>query len=407
MPGFDRSKLKATSMAVLEAQEKEQEVKRPTSGGNFDRNYLTVENGDNKFRIFPAHPDGGGQSFAEAKCVSFLSVRTAVKDDKGQPTGEYEIKRRPVFNAKVHGNLPKDLVEEYLRVAKKIAIPEFTEDAEEQKKIWNKIVGMEGVKPIDTWAVYAAKIEGETWNLGLLELKKSMKSQLTERALEFTSGDVQSPDPYSDPDDGVCIIINKSGQKLDTEYKVSLETRKAGKFNTEYVPTPIPDEVLEQWAKLKPLHETYVDVFTRKDFELQLDGLQRFDQELAKQKYPIRVFERPEFLAVVDELLELVPEPTEQGEEGEEEAKPTPKKVAPKLSNGAAKVKAATNHSKQVDQEDPAPTRRPVAKKIVEVEPQDEVDDEPIGEVEEEVQVPQQESIADRIKRIKEKAGIK
>lgn len=393
MPGFDRSKLRATSMAVLEAQEKEQETKRPTSGGNFDRNYLTVENGDNKFRIFPAHPEGGGQSFAEAKCVSFLSVRTAVRDDKGQPTGEYEIKRRPVFNAKVHGNLPKDLVEEYLRVAKKIAIPEFTEDAEEQKKIWNKIVGMEGVKPIDTWAVYAAKIEGETWSLGLLELKKSMKSQLTERALEFTSGDVQSPDPFSDPDDGVCIIINKSGQKLDTEYRVSLETRKSGKFNTEYVPTPISDEMLEQWAKLKPLHEIYVDVFTRRDFELQLDGLQRFDQELAKQKYPIRVFERPEFLAAVDELLELVPEPVE--EEDEQEVKQSaPKKVTPKLSNGAAQVKAAaTNRPKQVIQE---------SKKPVEPEPTD----EPI-EAEEEVQVPQQESIADRIRRIKEKAGLK
>ena len=149
-------------------------------------------------------------------------------------------------------------------------------------------------------------------------------------------------------------------------------------------------------------------MFTRKDFELQLDGLQRFDNELAKQKYPIRVFERPEFLAAVDELLELVPEPGEQEEKVEEEV-PAPKKVTPKvpskpkLSNGAAQVKSAVDKATrkrevEVEQEDPAPIRRLAAKVVEEELPQ---------EIEEEVQVPQQESIADRIRHIKEKAGLK
>lgn len=394
MPGFDRSKIKATSMAILGNQEKEQETKRP-SQGNFDRNYLTISPGDNKFRIFPAHPDGGGKSFTEPKCVSFLSVKTPVRGEDKKPTGEFEIKRRPVFNSKVHGNLPNDLVETYLEVAKKIAIPDFTDDDETRKKIWGKITGRDGMKPQDTWVVYAAKIEDDgSWTFGLLDLKKSIKAQLTERALEFTSGDVQSPDPYSDPDDGICIVINKSGKDLDTEYKVSLETKKVGKFNTEYVPTPIPDDMLEQWVKCKSLYELYVNVFTKKDFELQLDGLQRFDQELAKLKWPIRVLERPEFLQVVDQLVDLVREPDqEEEEEGAQEDStppPAPKKVGVKSAPIAPTPK-------------PAPKPKPV---VVQKQEEEEEEEEQIGH-EEEVSVPQTESIEERIKRIRQKAGMK
>lgn len=319
MSGFDRSKLKATALSTVKQQEKDQQTKRPSSGDGFDRSYHKIDNGDNIFRIFPFHPDGGGSSFAEAKCVSFLSVNTQKRDQQGKPIeGEFEVKRRPIFNSKVHGNLEKDLVETYLDVAKKIAIPNFVDgDREEFDRIWKKITGMDGIKPQDTWVVYAAKLESGKWNLGILELKKTIKNQLTDLAAAF-SDDVQSPDPFTDPDDGIAIIINRSGEGLKTEYKVTLQSEKIkdkGRITESYIPTPLTDQQLEEWSKLDSLHKTYVNVFKRSDLEAQIDGLQRFDQELAaKHKAAIAVLQYDEILNVIDELSNVVPEEAEKEE---------------------------------------------------------------------------------------------
>ena len=95
MPKFDRSEFKATSLKSL-------------VGENTRAGYLNVNEGENKFRIFPAFP--GEKTFIYEKSTSFLP--RIVKDES---SGEEEIKRKPVFNAKVHSNSSRDLVEEYIK----------------------------------------------------------------------------------------------------------------------------------------------------------------------------------------------------------------------------------------------------------------------------------------------------
>lgn len=397
MPGFDRSKFKPTPMAELKKQDSEHETKRPSGGG--DRvGYLAVKPGDNKFRFFPCHPEGGGKTYSEAKCVTFLSVERQAYDDNNKPIeGKKEFKRTPIFNSKVHGDLPIDLVEEYLKVAKNKAIPAYTDDQKHRDRIWAHLTGMNGVKPGDSWVVYASKFEGGAWSpVGILELKKSIKTQLQDLAIEFVGNDPVSPDPFTDPDQGIAVIINKTGEGLKTEYKVSLEKRRNG-MNMEFIPTPLTDEQLEAFSKLEPLYKTYVKSFKRSDLESQIEGLMNFEQELASKELKdkegtlfranIGVFQYDEFQTAMDQLLDLVPESATEPDavsdeaegEGEEEmageheeeikepvklAKPVaaPKKIA-------TPVAATPAPKKEVEVAAPAPSSAAVsaAQKMAEI----------------------------------------
>lgn len=334
MAGFDRSKLRATTGSALQTQQKDHETKRPPAG--YDRVNLEIKPGSNKFRIFPFHPDSGIDTYSVPKTVSFLTVTKPKRDENGRLVeGETEVKKSPVFNSKVHGNLPKDLVEEYMTIAKTIAIPAFTDDAKTQAKIWNYVTyagkGSKAIKPSDVWVVYAMKEEGKeadgtsVWGkIGQLELKRTITTQMTEQAVAF-SGDVQTPDIYTDPDDGICVIITKTGVDKDTEYKASLDTiatKQGNKLISESVPTPLTNEQLEAWFKLKPLAALFVNSFKQSDFRLQIEGLQNFDRFLASQGYPINVTEMDEFVSVVDELAGLLPEDHPHEEEVKEEEVP-------------------------------------------------------------------------------------
>ncbi len=406
MSGFDRSKIKATSVGQMKSQEREHETKRPSNSG-FDSNYLKIEDGVNKFRIFPFHPEGGGSSYAEAKCVTFLSVNTEKRDDKGKGTGEFEIKRRPVFNAKVHGNYPKDLVEEYMDYAKTVTIPNYVDkDADQFKLIWGKFTNFEsGIKPSDTWVVYAVKEEGKDsegnsiWGkLGLLELKKSIKDQLTELALQLAENEM-SPDPYSDVDSGVPIIITKTGKKLDTSYKATLDqitVRDGNKMYTEYAAAPLTDGQLEEWAKVDSLHKKYVNVYKHSDLDMQLEGITRFDEELAKKhKYPLNTLADDAFLDIVEQIFKMVPEDKEENTKGsvqemEEVKKPVATQRPKTISKPAQSV---------------VTPKRFVGTPVAIVEQNQE--EEPIEVNQLEPQAAPVISVSDRMAAFKKKAGIK
>lgn len=323
MAGFDRSKLKATTAAALQSKQQEQEAKRPSSGGS--AGYHEIKAGDNKFRLFPFHPDSGIDTYAVPVTVSYLSVTKPKRDDNGRVVeGVTEVKRSRVFNGKVHGNLPKDLVEEYMTVAKKVAISAFVEGRSDAKAIADKIWAImtsyaspQSIKPSDCWTVYAVKEEGRDkdgnsiWSSPkFLDLKKTVCEQLTQKAIEF-SGDTMSPDIYTDADEGVCVIINKSGEKKETKYTVSLDTVKTKQGNqlvSMSVPTPLTDAQIDAWLKLASLAKTFVGTYRAKELQYQIEGLQNFDAYLATQGYPINVFSYEEFVSSVNEIIDLVPD---------------------------------------------------------------------------------------------------
>ncbi len=381
MPGFDRSKLKATSGSVIQKQEKD--FQRGKGGLDF----LSIETGENVVRVFPYHPDGGGESFAEAKSVSFLEVEVPKRDaEKKIVEGQFELKRKPIFNMKVHGNeeqraLKLDLVEAYMQFAKDRAIPDRVGDNKEEfAKLWSKITGNaltkeQGIKPQDSWVVYAKLAAGKdaegnwSWGkIGLLDLKKSVKDAMTERAAEY-----EEPDPFTDPDTGIAVIITKAKESSTPAgwYKVKMDKQKVksdkGPAMEQYVYSPLTDAEIDAWAEMKPLHELYVNSFKYKDFKYQMEGLKRFDEKLGNL-----VFSYDEFLDTVELISSVVPEEEEKPEEEgqQEQAQPEPKKEEIKKITPAARVTPPAKTTPVVPKTAPKVVEAPKKEEVeVKVEP--------------------------------------
>lgn len=384
MPGFDRSKYKAASLANIKSQEAKQALVRPQNGYNTDAH--EVKDGDNWFRIMPFHPDETVPqeelSPFVAKCVSFLKVKQPKRDEnKKVIEGEFEVKQKPIFNAKVHGGYPFDLVEEYMDFAKKVAIPNFVEeDKSKEKIIWNKIAGFDqvkkegGLKPIDTWECYALDRSGK---LATLSIKKTVKEQLSELAASVNK-DPNSPDPFTDPEDGIAIIITKSGTGINTKYTVQLDKQKVDKFNFSLVPTPLTDDQLAAFDKQKSLRERFVNSYKHKDLEYQLEGLERFDKKLAEEGYPINVFAYDEFLNKVEEMFSLVPEDTAKESEAETNGEP---EEQPKVATKPTVIKKPVQQvSQPVVKKGPGRPSKPVIQQVADEQAEDGHGEEQIEE---------------------------
>lgn len=384
MPGFDRSKYKAASLANIKSQESKQALVRPQNGFNSDAH--EIKDGDNWFRVMPFHPDENvpqeDLSPFVAKCVTFLKVKQPKRgEDKKVIEGEFEVKQKPIFNAKVHGGYPFDLVEEYMDFAKKVAIPNFTEGNKDKEKIiWNKISGFDkvkkegGLKPIDTWECYALDRSGK---LATLSIKKTVKEQMSELAASLST-DPNSPDPFTDPEDGIAIIINKSGEGINTKYVTRLDRKIVDKFNQPLTPTPLTDEQMMAFDKQKSLRERFVNSYKRKDLDYQLEGLERFDKKLAEEGYAINVFAYDEFLNKVEEMFSLVPEDTGKENEAEPEEQEQPK-VATKLQQI---VKKPIQQVQSIE----TPKRGRPAKPVIQQQVEEQEEDE--EQAEEEVTAP-------------------
>lgn len=359
MAGFDRSKFKPTAKETIEKQEK-------GFSRGFDRSILKIETGENVVRAMPYHPDGGGESFAEAKSVVFLDISVPKKDENGNKIeDQFETKARPIFNAKVHGGYPFDIVEEFRDFAKKRAIPEYAGgDQGKVNKLLNKIDGNaqtkdRGIKYQDAWVIYACKAEGKdaegNWNwgdIGQLDLKKSIKDLMTEKAAEL-----DNPDPYSDPDEGIAFIVSKAkdAKKPSDWYKLKLDTKVLpGQKYPVPVSSPITDGQLEALSKLKSLNQLFVNSFKHSDLEKQLEGLKNFEESLQKEFPGFSVFQYDEFLSLVEKMYELVPEDSTSLEEdviiedSQEESKPEPPKSATKIERPAPTSKPSVPIKQEV-----------------------------------------------------------
>jgi hypothetical protein len=356
MGGFDRSKFGATSVKTLKKQEEAHAELRPSNqNGSGRADYHKLDNGKNTFRILPFHPDGDGDSFAEAKTVSFLEVTVPKRDDAGRVVdGEEELKRYPIFNARVHGVdingecLGIDLVETYLGLLKGQLEEEYEDDKEGFKKQWAKATGFkskDSLKPQDSWMMYALKWivdasdeEGGHWKFGMLEVKSSIRTQLNEIAAELEdAGDVLEMDPFSDPDSGFAIEIVKDDKAEPSKYyKVnfkSIKKKTAKGFSTEMMPVKLSDAQLTELSDKKSLNEMLRNQYTESTFLQQVEGLTSFDS-----KYKFGVTELEDWEVAVAFLEESVLPDPKEGEKEEEEEEEAPKpKAKPKMK---AKIKA-------------------------------------------------------------------
>jgi hypothetical protein len=355
---IDRSKFKAAPMSAMKKLDGELGQRRGYS--NFQKvGYHTIDAGENKFRIYPPHPDSPDGVFWYPKSSAFLSLETDLYDEKGEKTGQKEIKRRPVFTSDIHGPKElagKDLIKMYIDYSKKKFEQLF--ETEDEKKTAMALFSdwKAGITPKLTWIMYADKYDAKGQKtLALLEIGNMIKKKMNELASEMDSGDSPvSVDPFTDPEDGIAIVVTKLGEKLSTEYKVELESKRSGKLNLTFVPTPLSDADLEKFIGFEPLHKRYKNSFRRRDFELQKEGLMRFDAE-----NEFFFFEDSEWIDQVEKLQELIysaiPEEKNDDEsssavqQNHEEEKP---KKAPNISKSIKHVQREEDSENEVDEDE-------------------------------------------------------
>lgn len=323
---IDRSKYRSTTTAALVDSDKETDKKMGKSD-NGRADFLTIDNGKNVFRIYPPHMNGGGVLFAEPKVVTFLPVYVEEKDDRGKMVKV--LKQKNVFNGKVHGKLTKDLVDEYINFVKKLASDRnLTGDA--YKEFLAPLYGVyskdsakrkQGITYRNTWTLYADKYEGDKVTFGRLEIGKSVKERLNKIAASTeSSDDPAGVDPFTNPDDGRAIVItyNKDADKPQDYYTTELDNSTTKSQGMVLVKTyPLTDEQLEHLETFPSLVKLFHNVFTRRDFELQLDGLKNFDE--ANENY--QVFSHDEWFNIIDSIDEQLPASEEEEEELEVDEK--------------------------------------------------------------------------------------
>ena len=325
-----RSQLKATSIKRLQKQIDEDNA---MVGAQNSTEYLNLEDGKTvKIRIFPGHP--GVQDFYVAKKCYWLSF---VGDDG-------ETHRGTVLDSKVHGKTKFDVVEEYVKWAKK----KIGNDADKLEALVGNGPKSNSLNPQYSWLCYADKINGDDQlRAKIWEFKKMVRDAMNKLAFSEDEDEVIEVDPFTDPDEGLPIMVtyrkNPNKKKGENFYEVSFPKKVSAR--------PLTDEEIEYFMTLKPLNEI-LSKYGMKDFERALEGLQNFDEE-----NEIGLFDDEDWIEHLEEIKAQY-----DSDDSEEDSAPK-KKTAVKKA-----VKKA--YAKSEDEEE-------------EEEEKDEVDDEEEDEEEE------------------------
>ena len=300
-----RSQLKATSIKRLQ---KQIDADNEMVGTGSSTEYLNLEDGKTiKIRIFPGHP--GQEDFYVAKKCYWLSFRT---DDGGE-------RRGTVLDSKVHGGTKYDVVEEYVKYAKKF----IGNDADKLEALVGTGPKSNSLNPQYTWLCYADRVNGDDQlRAKLWEFKKMVRDAMNKLAFSEDEDEVIEVDPFTDPDEGLPINVtyrkNPNKKKGENYYEVAFPKKVSAR--------PLTDEEIEYFMSLKPLSEV-IGKYGMRDFERALEGLQNFDED-----NEIGLFEDDAWLEHLEEIKAQYDADDEEDEAPKKKTavkKTTVKKTAP------------------------------------------------------------------------------
>lgn len=312
---FSRERFQA---AKLEANRKvSDEVEKTFKSNSIRGDYHTIDEGNNYFRMMPPH-DPNDPSM-QAKVVYWLDCKVEeMKDDK--PTGKFIIKSRPIFDSRIHGGTPKDIVDEYINFTKK-SVYSSVQDKDERSKLLAPINGWRdktgkwnpGILPSQSFVCYATKGEIIPENIGRLELWKKDKETLEKLNISEATDEPIMTDSFSDPNEGVqFIVIKKRDEKgaLFTMIQKNTFNPKGSKdianlYNEWQSSQIVSDEVLEKLDGMEPLAKQFKNVYKKSDFDRALEALMSFDE-----KNGYGTFEDDEFMKIVEEIASYYTEET-------------------------------------------------------------------------------------------------
>ena len=314
-----RSQLKATSIKRLQKQIDEDNA---MVGAQNSTEYLNLEDGKTvKIRIFPGHP--GVQDFYIAKKCYWLSF---VGDDG-------ETHRGTVLDSKVHGKTKFDVVEEYVKWAKK----KIGNDADKLEALVGNGPKSNSLNPQYSWLCYADKINGDDQlRAKIWEFKKMVRDAMNKLAFSDDEDEVIEVDPFTDPDEGLPIMVtyrkNPNKKKGENFYEVSFPKKVSAR--------PLTDEEIEYFMTLKPLNEI-LSKYGMKDFERALEGLQNFDEENG-----IGLFDDDDWIEHLEEIKAQY-----DSDDSEEDSAPK-KKTAVKKAVKKAYAKSEDDEEEEKDEAD-------------------------------------------------------
>ena len=300
-----RSQLKATSIKRLQ---KQIDADNEMVGTGSSTEYLNLEDGKTiKIRIFPGHP--GQEDFYIAKKCYWLGFRT----DDG------ETRRGTVLDSKVHGGTKWDVVEEYVKYAKKF----IGNDADKLEALVGTGPKSNSLNPQYSWLCYADRVNGDDQlRAKLWEFKKMVRDALNKLAFSEDEDEVIEVDPFTDPDEGLPINVtyrkNPNKKKGENYYEVAFPKKVSAR--------PLTDEEIEYFMSLKPLSEV-IGKYGMRDFERALEGLQNFDED-----NEIGLFEDDAWLEHLEEIKAQYDADDEEDEAPKKKTavkKTTVKKTAP------------------------------------------------------------------------------
>ena len=298
-----RSQLKATSIKRLQKQIDEDNA---MVGAQSSAEYLNLEDGKTiKIRIFPCHP--GQEDFYVARKCYWMSF---VGDDGEQHRGT-------VLDSRVHGGTKYDVVEEYVKYAKK----KVGNDADKLEALTGSGPKSNSLNPQYSWLCYADKINGDDQlRAKLWEFKKMVRDAINKLAFSEDEDEVIEVDPFTDPDEGLPIMVtyrkNPNKKKGENVYEVAFPKKVSAR--------PLTDEEIEYFMTLKPLSEV-INRYGMRDFERALEGLQNFDTE-----NEIDLFEDEDWLEHLEEIKAQYD--AEEDSEDSKPAKKSTKKVVKKVA---------------------------------------------------------------------------
>ena len=329
--GYDISQLSGTSLDTI--QEQNDAIKTPSSK---KREYLSIEDGKNKFRLFPAHPesdvDEDGRNigrYAQAR----HQVWVKIKDRDGK------IANRSFVNARIHAGQERDLVEVYHKIATDII---KNDDSLNTKQKGQKLKDLsdfqKGIKHQGKFVAYAVNISkkvedgdkpAEEGRRGLIEITYGIKKQLDKISLAEKEEDPTGADIISDPSEGVVITINKDPNAANTEKYSVTQGRKAYAFTQEDVNWWIEEDSITALL--------FTDVnYHQGTIKQVLEGIENYDKT-----NKVGVVDTDDFLDAYDELYEALPDAPiyDNDDSSDDDSEDDAEEVEVKSARGSAPAK--------------------------------------------------------------------
>lgn len=313
---FDRSKYKKqVSIDEVDDDLKKAQatMKNPAFGNQGGRaSFYTVnKEGRYELRVLPSVK--GERPYISRKVVK-LPIECPIYDKDGKDTGKKEVRQKDVFTSDVHSDKMngKDAVMIYIDFV--YALANDIQDSDEKKKFLAPITGYFNRQKQWVWGIspnlnYVCYIYVED-EIHRFDVRPQWWKKMKNISLERSNDNIINIDIFSDCDEGYPLIINTTlNEKGKSQFDISCglpDAFKRESWDDFFLRTRVPDNILQELEELPSLEDQYKDVFSRKDWDMQIEGLERFDKQNG-----FEIFQNDEFLNALEELEKLVPEDDE------------------------------------------------------------------------------------------------